>query len=200
VSADELVDRWREAGLITASQAEAIRAYESSAAVSPPPPAPAPAPIEAAQPPPAPPPPGPQPPPRDRPGFGFGTRIGEIDLRALGTALAGLGLVALLANMFAVTTDLFLGPGQHVATEVEDVLHLVASVIGLVGGLRLASGRVSGRGLIYWSLGMNIVATVLLAGSRLAQPLTIGAILVWAALAILVRRSTYRGRYQPFRP
>jgi hypothetical protein len=189
---DELLDRWCEAGLLTASQAEAIRAYEARTA-SPP----APAAVE---------PPGIREPParpteRDRqplPSFGLGAQIPEIDLRTLGTVLAGLALVALLASMFAVTTDLFVGPGQRVATEVEDVLHLVASVLGLVGGLRLASGRVAGRTLVYWSLGINVVATLLLAGARLKEPLTIGALLVWAVLAFLTWRARYRGRYRFF--
>ena len=196
MSVDDLLERWREAGLLTGSQADAIRAYEASTAVGP---TREPAPEPEPEPEPEPPPARPPPPPRELPSFGAGVRVPEVDLRALGTALAALGLIALLANMFAVTTDLFLGPGQQVATEVEDVLHLVASVLGLVGGLRLASGRAAGRGLVYWSLGLNLVATVALAGSRLSQPLTIGAILVWLALAILVWRARYRGRYSSAR-
>jgi hypothetical protein len=199
VSLQEMLDRWREAGIITGSQADAIRAFESSSAAPLPAPAPpGPAPVEEAAPvePARPMPPRPEPPARGRRSFGIGGLVPELDLRTFGTVLAGLALIALLANMFAVTTDLFLGPGQQVATEVEDVLHLVASVLGLIGGLRLASGRISGRELTYWSLGINLVATVLLASSRLRQPTTIGAIVFWIALAILAWRASYRGRYR----
>jgi hypothetical protein len=216
----ELLDRWREAGLLTTSQADAIRAYEArtgappAAPVAPEPeskpeaapvaPVPSVAPVAPVAPPavaaaPAPQrPPGPSGDARPLPSFGLGAQVPEIDLRTLGTVLAGLALLALLANMFAVTTDLFLGPGQQVATEAEDALHLVASVLGLVGGLRLASGRISGRALVYWSLGINLVATLLLSGAHLKEPLTIGTVLVWAVLAGVTWRARYRGRYRSF--
>jgi hypothetical protein len=212
LDAGELLDRWREAGLLTTSQADAIRAYEArigappAAAVRPEPestpegvaPAPPVAPPVVAAPPPSQRAPGPPGEARPLPGFGLGAQVPEIDLRTLGTVLAGLALLALLANMFAVTTDLFLGPGQQVATEAEDALHLVASVLGLVGGLRLASGRISGRALVYWSLGINLVATLLLSGAHLKEPLTIGTVLVWAVLAGVTWRARYRGRYRSF--
>lgn len=168
---DELLERWREAGLLTASQADAIRAYEGPRT-------------------------GGTRPALPRPEIA--TLLPDVDLRTLGTVLAGLALLALLGNIFAVATDLFLGPGQQVATEVEDIFHLVASVLGLFGGLRLASGQIAGRGLVYWSLGINIVSTLMLEGTRLRQPMTLGAIAVWLALLLLTWRARYRGRHRVF--
>ncbi len=209
---DELLDRWRAAGLLTGSQAQAIRDFEDRAGTgSSPKPAPGTAPPE----------PKPEPEPAsepdsgrgeprpygraersqrlpDLPEFGLGQAVPAVDLRMLGTVLAALALLSLLGNIFAVTTDLFLGPGQQVATEVEDVFHLVASVLGLVGGLRIAGGRASGKGLVYWSLAINVVATVVLAGARLKQPLTVVAIAAWLILFALTWTARYRARYRYF--
>lgn len=194
---DDLLARWRDAGLLTGSQADAIRAFESRTESAPSPPPSGVGEPEASTPSRAEQGRG-KPRPYNLPEFGLGAGIPAVDLRVLGTVLAALALLSLLGGIFAVTTDLFLGPGQQVATEVEDVFHLVASVLGLVGGLRLAAGRASGRGLVYWSLGINLVATVVLAGARLKQPLTVLTIAIWLVLLVLTWAARYRARYRYF--
>ena len=197
---EELLERWRAAALITASQADAIRSYEerapAPAAVAPPPEPPA-----AEPPPPEPPAPLPRPAPREAgrlPSFGLGADLSGVDLTTLGAVLAALALLALLANIFAVIADFLVGPGTHVAGTVEDILHLVASVCGLVGGLRLMQGRDEGKGLVYWSLGINLVATLLLGGRRVLELWTLVNLATWVVLLVLTWRAHYRGRYRYF--
>ena len=132
------------------------------------------------------------------PAFGLGAHVGGVDLATLGAVLAALALLALLASIFAVIADFLVGPGTHVAVLVEDVLHLIASVCGLVGGLRLLQRREDGRGLVYWSLGINLVSTLLLGGSQLRQAWTWVNLVTWVVLAVLVASARQRGRYRFF--
>ncbi|HEX6548737.1 MAG TPA: hypothetical protein VF134_08360 [Candidatus Dormibacteraeota bacterium] len=120
----------------------------------------------------------------------------RVDGRTLGTVLAALALLAALAGVFAVTVDLLVSPLHNVRAEVEDVAHLVASAIGLIGGLRMAAANPGGRRLVYISLGINLAATVVLGFDKLFQPLNLLTVLVWLVLAGLVYGARF-GRRAP---
>ncbi len=236
---EDLLERWHDAGLLTRSQAEAIRSFEARTRglrpggdpappqsprpapggpvpedQAPPPAAVPPEPSTAAPPDPVPPPMAPVPPAApgrrsgaqrpaqpaagDLPSFGLGLDIPTVDLRNLGVVLAGLGLIALLGSIFALGGDLFISRGQNPALELEDMVHVVASGLGLAGGLRLLSGRERGRVLVYWSLGLNAGATILFGARHLAQPMTLLALAAWAVLAVVTWRARYRTRYRYF--
>lgn len=217
---EELEDRlarWRRAGLITGSQADSIRAYERSrprlrrperepapgpgapfapptAGPRPSPPTPAhlPRPAAAAQPargrmqP-----PGPQ---REEPliqGLPFAP-----DGRLVGLAAGVLAVIGLLIGIFSVTVDLLIAPTHNVGGDLEDLLHLGASAIGLIGGVRMAAGWAGGRRLVLAGLGINVVATLVLSLHRLTQGLNLVEVAFWIAFAVVVAAARF-GRPAP---
>ncbi|HEX6349720.1 MAG TPA: hypothetical protein VF160_10070, partial [Candidatus Dormibacteraeota bacterium] len=203
------LSRWRGAGLLTPSQAEAIREYEKLRGGAGPAPAAAAAPAPAAAaPPPVPPPHSPPPPPpasqisRDIspklapapthiPGYLPTRRFPAVDGRVLGAILVALALLAMIGAVFALATDVVVAPSHRWATDFEDIAHAVAAALGLTGGLRMAGGRPDGRRLVLVSLGLNLAATVLFSAAHLAEATTFLPVLAWLVLAALTWYSRF---------
>lgn len=217
---DELEDRlarWRRAGLITGSQADSIRAYERSRprlrrperAPAPGPAGPFASPTAAPRASPASPahlprpaaapqpargrmqPPGPQ---QEEPLI-HGLPIAP-DARLVGLAAAVLAVIGLIVGIFSVTVDLLIAPTHNVGGDLEDLLHLGASVIGLIGGARMAAGWAGGRRLVLAGLGINVVATLVLSLYRLTQGLNLIEVVFWIAFAVMVAAARF-GRPAP---
>ena len=186
---EEQLSRWRGAGLLTPSQADAIREYEKlrepevPAAQA----APAPAPAEIS---------------RDItpksaparthvPGYLPSRRLPAIDARLLGGLLAALALLAMVGAVFALATDVVVAPTHHWTTDLEDIAHAVAAALGLTGGLRMAGGRPDGRRLVLISLGLNLAATLILSAAHLAEATTFLPVLAWLVLAALTWYSRF---------
>ncbi len=219
---EERLARWQRAGLITGSQGDAIRSYERSRprlsarpgqypyeAPLAPRQRPLPRPGPGREPPPAPwsgremqRPPAPQQQPRvfqpvgperAEPLVGF---LPEVpDGRVVGLLMAVLAVVGAIAGIFAVTVDLLIAPTHNLRGDLEDLLHLGASILGVVGGARMASGVPSGRLLVLASLGINVVATLVLSHTR-TQIGTVFELLLWIALALVVSATRF-GRSAP---
>lgn len=218
---EEQLSRWRGAGLLTPSQAEAIRAYEGLRGEqgTPAPPAeqeisapPAgevggeagrpdvaePAAATQAQPQAAPPPVAlpvalPVAPPRpDLTRSAPAFLRPALDARTLGAILAALALLAVIGAVFALATDLVVAPAHRWATDVEDLLHAAAAGVGLTGGLWMAGGRRDGRRLVLASLGVNLAATIVFSAQHLLEWTTLGPVLVWVLLAWLTWNARFR--------
>ncbi len=196
---EEQLSRWRGAGLLTPSQAEAIRSYEglrgekSSPLVG-----------EVAgeagrrgrEEPAAEPQPHPDPPrPARKVPFSLSAptfpRSG-LDARTLGAILAALALLAMIGAVFALATDLVVAPAHRWATDVEDLLHAAAAALGLTGGLRMAGGRHDGRRVVLVSLGLNLAATIAFSAQHLLEWTTLGPALSWVLLAWLTWNARFR--------
>jgi hypothetical protein len=191
---EERLGRWRRARLITRSQADAIRAYERARGLESGRRAAAPAhmPVDARFQPRR-----PEPVPagaRAERDIRLPAQWPRLDARALGTVIAALAVLALLGGVFAVTVDLLVAPLHNMRSELEDVAHLVASAVGLIGGLRMAAGNPGGRRLVYLSLGVNVAVTILLGFDRLLQPFTLLPLGVWIVLAALTYGARFRAR------
>jgi len=186
---EEQLRRWRGAGLLTPSQAEAIKSYEAlrgdvgdggrgaEPAQSSPRPPPTPPLAEG---------------PPHRVGRSFS--LPEIDARVLGGLLAALALLAMVGAVFALATDMVVAPSQRWAATIEDVAHAVAAALGLTGGLRMAGGRHDGRRLVLVSLGLNLAATLLFSAAHLLEAMTLLPVLAWLALGWLTWSSRFRPR------
>jgi hypothetical protein len=200
---EERLARWRRAGLITGSQADSIRAYERARPRA-----------EGPGRPPPPPPPPPPPrryaarPPQLRPPGDLGDRAGPLldglpfaplDARLVGLAMALLAAIGFLAGVFRVTLDLLVAPTHDLTGDLEDLLHLGASVLGAVGGFQMAMGSAAGRRLVLASLGINLGATLVLSLKRLAEAGTLIEIGLWVALALLVATSAFGRSARPVR-
>jgi hypothetical protein len=94
--------------------------------------------------------------------------------------LAALGL---LGATLSFTVDLFVAPWRLFTADVEESLHLVASVIGLAGAFQL--GRYGRRGLVLLGLALNMAATLALSRPSLGQLETLVPMLTWLVLAVL---------------
>lgn len=193
--------RWRDVGLITGSQADAIRAYERSRPRRPQPPPEPPRPEPPRPAPPAPPPSeartvrsAPNP---------FAPLVAEQaeplvsglpvapDGRLVGVFMLLLAAVGIVIGIFSVTLDILVAPTHNVPGDVEDVLHLAASLLGALGGYQMATGRPAGRRLVLLSLGINVVATLVLSLGHLAQGGPIFDVALWLVLATIVAAARF---------
>jgi hypothetical protein len=94
-------------------------------------------------------------------------------LAALGLILATLGFVV----------DLFVAPWRLYTSDLEQSVHLLASVIGLAGAFRLSRGAHQARQVVLAGLALNVVATFVFSPATLGRPETIVPLLTWVGLA-----------------
>lgn len=99
----------------------------------------------------------------------------------LGT-LAALGLVGATLSF---VVDLFVAPWRLYTSDLEESLHLLASVIGLVGAFRLARSAHQAKQVILVGLTLNVAATLLFGRATAARPESVLPLATWAALAAL---------------
>jgi|SRR5215472_13908004 len=99
----------------------------------------------------------------------------------LGT-LAALGLVGATLSF---VVDLFVAPWRLYTTDLEESLHLLASVIGLAGAFRLARGAHQAKHVILVGLALNVGATLVFGRSTVMRPESLLPLVTWLALAAL---------------
>jgi hypothetical protein len=99
----------------------------------------------------------------------------------LGT-LAALGLVGATLSF---VVDLFVAPWRLYTSDLEESLHLLASVIGLAGAFRLARGAHQARQVILIGLALNVAATFAFGRSTVMRPESVLPLATWVALAAL---------------
>jgi hypothetical protein len=95
--------------------------------------------------------------------------------------LAGLGLIGATLSF---TVDLFIAPWRIFTADVEESLHLVASLVGLAGAFQLYRGASRGRVVVLLGLALNVAATLVFSRNTLASPDTLAPMLTWLTLAV----------------
>jgi hypothetical protein len=176
----EALDRLVEAGIITRSQAAAVRRRQHPNGLRPEPlaassrPRPdAPAVAKAAE-------------------LGIRTPRLSIDGRKLGAFLAAIALVGLAWAGVSLVMDVIGTPRRPVGVALLDSMRLLAGVLALVGGRRMYRGVQNGKPLALIGLVIYGLASALLAVRRLGDPVVIALILGWALLYYLTTVSRLR--------
>jgi len=107
----------------------------------------------------------------------------------MGVVLVLLAVFSVAGNLLGVMTDVFIAPWRLLGADVEDLLHVGAALLGIVGGLVMYRGQPAGRQLAVAGLLLNILVTIGFSASRLADPLVDLALAVWALLIALTLHS-----------
>jgi hypothetical protein len=174
----EALDRLVEAGIITRSQAAAVRRRQHPNGLRP-----APVARSSAR--------------SDAPGVagrepgGRPSRF-SIDARKLGVFLAAIALVGLAWAGISLVIDVVGTPRRPVGVALLDSTRLLAGVLALVGGRRMYRGVQNGKPLALIGLVIYGLASALLAVRRLGDPVVIALILGWALLYYLTTVSRLR--------
>ena len=113
------------------------------------------------------------------------------DARKLGVFLAGIAFAGLVWAGVAFLTAALGTPRHPAGVALLDALRLLASVLALVGGRRMYRGMQSGKTLVMVGLVIYALASVLLAVRRLADPIVILFLLSWALLYYLTAVSRF---------
>jgi len=107
-----------------------------------------------------------------------------LDAHVVATVLGVLAGLGLMGATLSFTVDLFVAPWRIFTSDVEESLHLVASLVGLAGAFQLYRGARRGRPVVLAGLALNAAATYYLSGRTLGSPDTLVPMLTWLALAV----------------
>jgi hypothetical protein len=116
----------------------------------------------------------------------------SIDARKLGVLLAAIALVGLAWAGISLAIDVFGTPRRPVGLALLDSTRLLAGVLALVGGRRMYRGVQNGKPLALIGLVIYGLASALLAVRRLGDPVVIALMLGWALLYYLTTVSRFR--------
>jgi hypothetical protein len=174
----EELEALAEAGVITRSQAAAIRRRQHPNGLRPVPAARSRAALEV--------------PAAARRGPGVRPPRLSLDARKLGVLLAGIALVGLVWAAASLFMDVFVTPRRPVGVGLLDSLRVLAGVLALFGGRRMYRGVPNGKPLALIGLVLYGLASVLLAVRRLGDPVAIALMLGWAVLYYLTTVSRFR--------
>jgi len=116
----------------------------------------------------------------------------SIDARKVGVFLAGIALVGLAWAGTSLVVDVFGTPRRPVGVSLLDSTRLLAGVLALVGGRRMYRGVQNGKPLALIGLVIYGLASALLAVRRLGDPVVIALMLGWALVYYLTTVSRFR--------
>lgn len=108
-----------------------------------------------------------------------------LDTRFVAQLLGVLAALGLFGATLSFTVDLFVAPWRLFTSDAEESLHLLASVIGLIGAYRLARGLPRARAVVLGGLGVNLAVTLMFSARTLGRPETLVPVLTWLSLAAL---------------
>jgi hypothetical protein len=108
-----------------------------------------------------------------------------LDAHFVAVLLGTLAALGLIGATLSFVVDLFVAPWRLITSDLEESLHLLASVIGLAGAFRLGRGAHQARHVILIGLALNVAATFVLGRATLARPETIVPLATWLGLAAL---------------
>jgi hypothetical protein len=103
------------------------------------------------------------------------------DARVVGGVLGVLAALGLTGAALTFVVDIFVAPWRIYTSDVEESLHLLASVIGLAGAVNLS--RYGLRTVVLAGLALNVAATVAFSRGSLGRLETLVPMLVWLLLA-----------------
>lgn len=108
-----------------------------------------------------------------------------LDAHFVAVLLGTLAALGLIGATLSFVVDLFVAPWRLYTSDLEESLHLLASVIGLAGAFRLARGAHQAKHVILVGLALNAAATLAFGRSTLMRPETLLPLATWVALAAL---------------
>jgi hypothetical protein len=108
-----------------------------------------------------------------------------LDAHFVAVLLGALAALGTIGATLSFVVDLFVAPWLLVTSDLEESLHLLASVIGLAGAFRLARGAHQAKHVILLGLALNVAATAVLGRATLTRPETIVPLATWFGLAAL---------------
>jgi hypothetical protein len=117
-----------------------------------------------------------------RPGPSLGWAL---DAHFVAVVLGTLAALGLIGATLSFVVDLFVAPWRLYTSDLEESLHLLASVIGLAGAFRLARGAHQARQVVLVGLTLNVAATLAFSRSTLGRPETVLPLMTWLGLAAL---------------
>jgi hypothetical protein len=120
-----------------------------------------------------------------------------LDAHFVAVLLGTLAALGLIGATLSFIVDLFVAPWRLYTSDLEESLHLLASVIGLAGAFRLARGAHQAKHTILIGLGLNMAATLLLGRATLTRPETVLPLVTWVGLAALTVAARVRYPHMP---
>jgi hypothetical protein len=108
-----------------------------------------------------------------------------LDARFVAVLLGTLAALGLVGATLSFVVDLFVAPWRLYTSDLEESLHLLASVIGLAGAFRLARGAHQARQVILIGLALNVAATLVFGRTTMMRPESVLPLVTWVALAAL---------------
>ncbi|HZV49941.1 MAG TPA: hypothetical protein VFD49_09275 [Candidatus Dormibacteraeota bacterium] len=123
-------------------------------------------------------------------------RLTRVDARPLAFVLGALATLGLLGATLSFAVDVLVAPWRLLTADVEESLHLLASLIGIAGAFALWRGTPHARAVVLAGLALNVGATLAFSADTLLHPSTWIPLSTWAGLAVL----TLRARPAPPRP
>src|SRR5215471_4970609 len=106
-----------------------------------------------------------------------------LDAHSVAVLLGTLAALGLVGATLSFVVDLFVAPWRLYTSDLEESLHLLASVIGLAGAFRLARRAYQARQVILIGLALNVAATLVFSRPTLGRPETMLPLATWLALA-----------------
>ncbi len=116
-------------------------------------------------------------------------RLPRVTARPLALVLGALATLGLLGATLSFAVDILVAPWRLLTADVEESLHLLASLIGIAGAFELWRGTPHAKAVVLAGLGLNVGATLAFSADRLLHPSTWIPLLTWVALAVLTVRA-----------
>jgi hypothetical protein len=107
------------------------------------------------------------------------------DGHTLAILLGVLAALGLIGATLSFVVDLFVAPWRLYTSDLEESLHLLASVVCLAGAFRLSRSAYQAKHLVLAGLALNVVATLVFSSASLGRPDTLVPLLTWVGLAAL---------------
>jgi len=112
-------------------------------------------------------------------------QVAVLDARMVAVVLGVLAALGLIGATLTFVVDVFVAPWRIYSADLEESLHLLASVIGLAGAFRLSRGAHRARHVVLAGLALNVVATLIFSASTLPRPETMVPLVTWLGLAVV---------------
>src|SRR5215831_13696320 len=108
-----------------------------------------------------------------------------LDAHSVAVLLGTLAALGLVGATLSFVVDLFVAPWRLYTSDLEESLHLLASVIGLAGAFRLGRGAHQAKQVILVGLALNVGATLAFGRSTVLRPESVLPLVTWVGLAAL---------------
>ena len=108
-----------------------------------------------------------------------------LDAHTVAILLGVLAALGLIGATLSFVVDLFVAPWRLYTSDLEESLHLMASIVGLAGAFRLSRGAYQAKHVVLAGLALNVLATLVFNSAGLTRQDTLLPLLTWVGLAAL---------------